>query len=277
MRTAASHARLSIAGNSLAFESSYNAGLIAAFKAQIPASARRWNAGSKRWLVDATYGQICADLAQQYLDVRVRIPALHVSTVTETRLIQVEYLGACRDRNGESSAFGYADGDWSVIFPETVLREWFAAIPQVPSEKPTYYAVLGVKQAATVDEVRSAYRRLARQWHPDVCSEPNAAEQFRVITVAYQVLVDPSKRRKYEAGLALQNSVRSDSDLHTAVSQIVYRAPLRCGFVLVEGWESVGRFMVSKVIQWEDIVDEHGRVMVSSWPTGATMFETRWV
>ncbi len=61
-----------------------------------------------------------------------------------------------------------------------------------------YYGVLGVSKTATEKEVRAAFRRLARQHHPDVNKDPKAGERFKRINEAYQVLSDPQKRAKYD-------------------------------------------------------------------------------
>jgi curved DNA-binding protein len=62
-----------------------------------------------------------------------------------------------------------------------------------------YYETLGVPKTATADEIRSAFRKLARKYHPDVAKDKKAAEEkFKQINEAYEVLSDPAKRQKYD-------------------------------------------------------------------------------
>jgi molecular chaperone DnaJ len=61
-----------------------------------------------------------------------------------------------------------------------------------------YYALLGITRTATEEQIRSAYRKLARQYHPDVNKDPGAAEKFKQITEAYEVLTDPERRQRYD-------------------------------------------------------------------------------
>ena len=64
--------------------------------------------------------------------------------------------------------------------------------------KRDYYEVLGVDKNATDAEIKSAYRKLAKKYHPDVSKEPDAQEKFKEIGEAYSILGDESKRRTYD-------------------------------------------------------------------------------
>jgi molecular chaperone DnaJ len=62
------------------------------------------------------------------------------------------------------------------------------------------YETLGVDRDASFDDIKKAYRKLARSYHPDVNPDPEMAEKFKEITAAYEVLSDPDKRQNYDVG-----------------------------------------------------------------------------
>ena len=64
--------------------------------------------------------------------------------------------------------------------------------------KRDYYEVLGVSKEASLDEIKSSFRKLAKKYHPDVSKEPNAAEKFKEAQEAYAVLSDDQKRKQYD-------------------------------------------------------------------------------
>ena len=61
-----------------------------------------------------------------------------------------------------------------------------------------YYAIMGLPRTASADEVKRAYRKLARKYHPDVSKEPDAEARFKEVGEAYEVLKDPEKRAAYD-------------------------------------------------------------------------------
>src|SRR5215831_8431760 len=61
-----------------------------------------------------------------------------------------------------------------------------------------YYALLGVPPDASPAQIKSAYRKLAKQYHPDINNSSDAAEKFREITEAYDTQIDPDRRRRYD-------------------------------------------------------------------------------
>lgn len=66
------------------------------------------------------------------------------------------------------------------------------------AEKRDYYEVLGVDKNASADEIKSAYRKLAKKYHPDLNHDADAPAHFKEVTEAYEVLSDPKKRQAYD-------------------------------------------------------------------------------
>lgn len=61
-----------------------------------------------------------------------------------------------------------------------------------------YYEVMGIAEDAGADEIKLAYRKLARKFHPDVSKEADSEAQFKKSAEAYQVLKDPERRKEYD-------------------------------------------------------------------------------
>src|SRR5919201_1826335 len=68
----------------------------------------------------------------------------------------------------------------------------------MPVEYKDYYKTLGVPKNASTEDVKKAFRKLARQYHPDVNKKPDAEKRFKEINEANEVLSDPEKRKRYD-------------------------------------------------------------------------------
>lgn len=276
---------IGICGGDYSVKFPFDRAFLDRFKAAIPATQRGWNSDLKAWIVAPSAIEKTKALLEENWQTTVEIPVIEAqpAQIIE-KTFTLEYLGACRDRGGYSSAYGCVNGQWVTEFSETVLREFFddqGEIQTSPNSSQTLYRVLLIEESATDHEIRSAYRRLARQWHPDVCKEDNAAEMFRKIKDAYETLMDPAQRKRYNAGLYFERQAAErdhTAKIHSRLRYATgYRSPLRCGDVTAQGSVKLGRFVVSKILRWQDTVNDQNQVMVSTWPAGADKFTVIWV
>ena len=266
----------------LALRTPYDAAFVQDLKASIPVVGRTFDRERKLWIIDEQYANQTAQLVERYFEEILNMPARNTQQRIEQRLLEIRYIGKTKER-GESdrSAFAWVNGSFSVIIPENALRVWFEQGTAMPGQATTLYGILGVPNGVDADGIKAAYRRMARQWHPDVCRELNAAEQFLLIQSAYEVLSQPNKRARYDAGLALQASCEKNKDTQSISSLLSvgyqYQPPLRCGWVLAEGKEVVGRFVVGKILAWEDITNAQGKVLTTSWVMNSNAPLEAWV
>ena len=84
-----------------------------------------------------------------------------------------------------------------------ILRSW-----TVPGELQNYYSVLGINKDASSEEIKQAYRKMAKKWHPDKNSDPKAPEKFLAVSEAYEHLGTDSARATYDASLSTQHYSR---------------------------------------------------------------------
>ncbi len=263
-------------GDALKFSFDYDQAMVAALKSTIPSSGRRFDWDSKVWLVAPQYEDQCRKLALRFLNVNLgRAQRTFFDTPdTVTELIELRYLGSTKDRGGDvRTASGHDGQTWRFIFPESVLKNWFGIIDNDPTSENTLYAVLGIGRSSPGSDIKRAFKSAARQWHPDVCNEPNATQVFQRINEAYQILSNPKMRARYDAGLALEASMdRPKTDLFESS----WRAPLRCGYLLVTATMQLGRLLVSDIHQWTEIV-KGGKTLVTSWRYGDDTYTERWV
>lgn len=83
-----------------------------------------------------------------------------------------------------------------------------------------HYDTLGLKRTADDAQIKTAYRTLVKEWHPDVCRKPEAETRFKEIQAAYSVLSDRSLRRKYDITLKAKETVPSFDSLMSSLIQV---------------------------------------------------------
>jgi curved DNA-binding protein CbpA len=79
------------------------------------------------------------------------------------------------------------------------------------SSRRDYYEILGVTRTATSEDIRRAYRRLARRYHPDVNLEADARARFDEVSGAYEVLQDATRRARYDRTTGSRSPIRTTS------------------------------------------------------------------
>lgn len=265
------------------YHSPYDAGLVASLKSKIPQNERAWNSDNKCWVVHPKHKALLDDLSMihfgKYPDI-IGIPKSQ-NTGPVTKLLQVKYIGVPKDRGGGNN-ISFAldfDGNWNIVFSEDVLRDWFEngiSGQQTNKHFDTLYGVLAIARTTAGTDIKTAYRRMAKRYHPDVNKDDDASEMFRKIQNAYEVLSDPLKRRRYDAGLALEASMENQPDNYNHYNGNSYRPPFRCGVIMATGKEEIGRFVVEKILQWEPV--KRGTMeLVTSWDKNSQAIVEEWI
>jgi DnaJ-like protein len=268
-------------GNSYALHAPYKAGFVSQIKA-LPYESRAWDGNAKAWIISQDQIETAIQLIEDYYGEKVLAPELEPMNEKQKYGFRLDYVGIPKERQGQAgkTALGLSNGQWRVVFSEEVLKGWFEK--QQPDASEKVFSVLCISETANDQEIKSAYRRESRTWHPDFNrgSEPGDeyfAERFRKINEAYLILSDPLKRKKYQAGLYLERSQNNQSDYRRDYYRDTFIPPLRCGNLTVTGSVTVGRLRVTEILSWNDVINEQGQTMVSSWSREREAVVIEWV
>ena len=78
------------------------------------------------------------------------------------------------------------------------MKIYFLIFLSLAAKEEDYYSVLGLTRSDSKKDVKKAFNKLSKQWHPDINKASNAQQKFAEISEAYDVLIDEDKRRKYD-------------------------------------------------------------------------------
>jgi hypothetical protein len=192
-------------------------------------------------------------------------------------IYDVTYIGWPKARaNGEFVSSGMlADGSWGLDLPMEVMRAYFenrdpaeqeAQVPTGPIG-PGFYGVLMIPQAATADELKAAFRKLSKMYHPDLSDAPDAATLFINLKKAYDTLSDPALRAKHDAILRMTST---SSDYAPLTTNVVLGASTtsnwgptyRCGKITIQGTTFGGNVRVQKITGW--VLNKRRRIISKS-------------
>ncbi|RLN19643.1 hypothetical protein C2845_PM02G27500 [Panicum miliaceum] len=122
----------------------------------------------------------------------------------------------------------------------TRVRVSAVAAPASRAAAATMYEVLAVEETAGPEEIKAAYRRAARRWHPDAC--PGGADRFMAAREAYEVLSDPERRRGYDIQLRCGGGAEARragfADWEAQLAGLQWLAAERRGRAGAETWGS---------------------------------------
>lgn len=257
-------------------------GLIDELKATLPSGQRRWNPDKRAWVISSQHLQAVQSLCRKHLGGEAYVTGPISVARSSIYVIRLEYLGQPKQRQDMSwSSFGFVDAGWNAVFALPILATWFGfeidkgGPINLKSSDP--YVILGVPRTADATAIKLAYRRAAKATHPDTNSEPDAADQFKRVNEAYELLKNPQALARMAAANFYLGSAPAPKSGGATPSDPNWRPPIRCGLLKIEATLAMGIYQVSKILDWKDIIDPvTGLTMVSSWKMGDTAPTIKW-
>ena len=250
-----------------------------AFKMYIPGKMRSWDGDKKVWMVDFSQQNT---LARLFPGNSIPAPTAGNSAPTLVqKTLKVRYIGQVKDQySGDMYANCLIEDYWSLQLPEEVLKMFWEGTVAAPRlNMSSLYGILTVTNTATIDEIKTGYRKMAKQWNPDYCAVPNANEIFQKIQDAYKILTNTYKRLRYNVGLLLEAQSKATEERYgtNVVYGNIFQPPYRCGLITLEGEEKLGKIRATKITDWKDIVNDRGQTLVSSWDSRNNRLVENWL
>ncbi|MHA2113838.1 MAG: J domain-containing protein, partial [Candidatus Hodarchaeales archaeon] len=156
-----------------------------------------------------------------------------------------------------------------------VRRYWFenpySRRKVFSAESNNFYKLLEVTNTASMDEIKSNYRKLAVQFHPDTSNEPDAHELFVRINSAYKVLSDSKQRKKYDAAIKFSQLTNKPQNGYEEFTG----PPVTCGRIKGSGKFHLGLFKINTILKWQDVIKD-GKIMCSIYNPMTKKYTVNW-
>lgn len=241
---------------------------------RLPSWARAWNADAREWEIAPPLMPLLAARLTALTGQPLDAPPADAYRPPASVTIEALYVGKVKgEGEGAAAHVMTLSRQWRAALWGPAVYRWFGATPASANTPATLYELIGASPDASAAELANAIKRQLRQWHPDVCREPDAAERTRQLLEARAILLDPAQRARYDAGLEAARL----AGVRATASGDEYRSPLRSGRITGLGYKIVDRWVVHEIRHWDDLVDDRGRVAVVSWPNGADAPVVTWV
>jgi hypothetical protein len=256
----------------------YVKGLSSYVKKWIPSRDRRWCPTTKRWFFDKYYLNDVVYGIKQF-NLEPNIVDLGGKSGINTQEFLIEYLEESYTRTDGTFYKLYLKNRYISRVDYYKVRQWWLDNPYnkpapLSAEASNFYKLLEVNQHCETEEIKKSYRRLAIQFHPDTSSEPDAHEIFVRLNSAYEVLINPIKRKKYDAAIAFARMENGNNSRVSAVSQFT-DPPVKCGRIKGVGKFHLGLFVINTFLKWQDVIKD-GKVMASHFNTVTNNYEITW-
>lgn len=239
---------------------------------RLPSWGRGWVRARKIWEVAPMLAPTLAEWLSNVSQTQVVAPPASAYAPPAPVTLRILYVAKVKGETDWSAAHVMDEQrQWTAALWGPAVREWFGAAETTTH---TLYSLIGVAETASIDEIERAIKRALRQWHPDVCREPDAADRTRAILEARTILTVPALRARYDAGLAAERLTRGVGGITRAGE---YRPPLRSGVISGRGYTVAGKLLIVTIDRWDDLTDAHGRTAVVSFPVGVENPVVTWV
>ncbi|MHA2218378.1 MAG: J domain-containing protein [Candidatus Hodarchaeales archaeon] len=256
----------------------YNAtpkGMLPEIKKSISKYNRRYCPETKRWYFDKSeLGWISQIIKRNGLDIIVT--DLGGETEINTQEFRIEWVEQQQSRRYIMPYALYLKNRFIAEIPyNEMVRYWqenpYSRQKVFSAESNNFYKLLEVTNTATTEEIKSSYRQLARQFHPDISTEPDAHELFVRINSACEVLSDPKQRKKYDAAIKFSQLTNKPQNRYKNFTG----PPVTCGRIKGSGRFHLGLFKIDTILKWQDVIKD-GKIMCSIYNPMTKKYTVNW-